>query len=103
MGRNHAPPPETDALTIAKAIGCRLHEIRDGGTPLAIIMGPDIAPVFRKAGLGGWSCGRPELFNLPVEIDDEQTIADLRKLVEDRILAPAPTPPKGVLAWIVER
>jgi hypothetical protein len=70
LSRKHAPPPDTDTLAISKTIARRLHEIRDsGGTPVAIIMGPDIAPIFRAEGIGGWAYGRPELFNLPVEID----------------------------------
>ena len=36
---------------------------------MAIVMGPDIGPLFRQAGVGGWSYGRPELFSLPVELD----------------------------------
>ena len=72
MSRKHAPPPDTDTLTIAKAIARSLHAARERGeTPVAIIMGPDIAPVFRREGIGGWSHGRPELFSLPVEIDPE--------------------------------
>ena len=36
---------------------------------MAIVMGPDVAPLFRQGGIGGWSYGRPELFSLPVELD----------------------------------
>ena len=40
MSRKHAPPPDTDPLTISKAIARRLHEIRDsGGTPAIIVVG----------------------------------------------------------------
>ena len=72
MSRKHAPPPDTDALTIAKAIARSLHAARERGeTPVAIVMGSDIAPIFRQAGIGGWSYGRSELFSLPVELDSQ--------------------------------
>ena len=36
---------------------------------MAIVMGPDIGPIFRQAGIGGWGYGGPELLSPPVELD----------------------------------
>jgi hypothetical protein len=74
MSRQHAPLPDTDWVTTdwvtaAKTIRRALNEcIQRGDKPTAIVMGPDVASLFRGWGGGGWSSGRPELFGLPVRI-----------------------------------
>lgn len=70
MSRKHAPLPDTDWVTTAKAIRIALNEsVERGDKPAAIVIGEDLASLFRGWGGGGWSYGRPELFGLPVRID----------------------------------
>lgn len=70
MSRKHAPAPDADWVTLAKAIGWRLHDLRAAGqVPVAIVMDRGTAAPFYAWGAAGWSYGRPELFCLPVEID----------------------------------
>ena len=70
MSRKHVPPPDTDWVTAAKTIHMALNEcVERGDKPTAIVMGEDLASLFRGWGGGGWSYGRPELFGLPVRID----------------------------------
>lgn len=70
MSRKHAPLPDTDWVTAAKTIRMALNEcVERGEKPIGIVMGEDLASLFRGWGGGGWSYGRPELFGLPVRID----------------------------------
>jgi hypothetical protein len=70
MSRKHAPPPDADWLTVAKAISWSLHRARQNGdTPVAIVMDPAHWAKFRKSSGGSWDLHRPSLFDLPVEID----------------------------------
>jgi hypothetical protein len=70
MFRQHAPLPDAQWVTAAKTIRLALNECGErGDKPAAIVMGEDLASIFRGWGGGGWSYGRPELFGLPVRID----------------------------------
>ena len=70
MSRKHAPAPDADWLTVAKAISSGLHRARETGeTPVAIVMDPALWAWFRKSSGGSWDLHRPSLFDLPVEID----------------------------------
>lgn len=58
-------PIQPDRLAISQAIAERLEEIHEAQrTPLAIVMGPDIARLFQDD-----SSGSAGLFYLPIEID----------------------------------
>ena len=70
MSRKHTPLPDTDWVMAAKTIRMALNEcVERGEKPTAIIVGEDLASLFRGWGGGGWSYGRPELFGLPVRIE----------------------------------
>jgi len=70
MSHTHGPLPDTDWVTAAHTIRLVLNEsFERGDKPTTIVMGPDVASLFRGWGGGGWSYGRPELFGLPVRVD----------------------------------
>ena len=70
MSRKHAPPPDADWVTVAKAISWGLHRARESGaTPTAIVLDPALWALFRNSSGGAWDLHRPSLFDLPVEVD----------------------------------
>jgi hypothetical protein len=70
VSRKHAPSPDADWVTVAKAISWDLHRARESGaTPVAIVLDPALWALFRKSNGGSWDLHRPSLFDLPVEVD----------------------------------
>lgn len=66
----YAARPDTNWLTVAKAISRRLRALRKAGsTPAAIVLDPALWALFRESRGGAWDLHRPSLFDLPVEVD----------------------------------
>lgn len=70
MGGGSAPLSDPDWITAAMTIRRAPNDcLEHVDKPIAIVVGPDVASLFRGWGGGRWSYGRPELFGLPVRID----------------------------------
>lgn len=66
MSRKHPPIPDSDRLTISKAIARRRNELLAAGRrPEALVLGPDLWPVYGDL----WAAGDPWLLGMRLERD----------------------------------
>lgn len=68
MSRKHPPIPDTDRLTVSKAIAQRRNELLAGGRrPVAVTLGPELWPLYRDL----WEANDPWLLGLRLERDHQ--------------------------------